>query len=239
MKNLKALALFSGLAMGGLVMPATAAVLVDGTLDAAYGGPSAVVTYNAAAPNGNFGAPTSETAGVGYSIYVSSDASYWYGFFQADPLGGGTSAGTFANLYFDLDPANGNGSDLGFELSPGTQDAFVPGMPGNVLTPGVMTAAGTNSFEVAIPVSYFTGPIAGLTYYPAQEFISASSPDLVLRLSQTFGYSVAGGSTYGNDRLGRVSLSVADVPEPLTLSVFSAGLVGAAAIRRRKKAARK
>jgi hypothetical protein len=34
---------------------------------------------------------------------------------------------------------------------------------------------------------------------------------------------------------GNLTMTVAQVPEPLTLSVFGAGLAGAAAIRRRKK----
>jgi hypothetical protein len=235
--KLTIMCLAASAALFGITETARAAIFVDGALDAAYGSPSATVAYNPAAPNGNFAAPTNEAADVGYSIYTASDANYWYGFFQADPAGGGAKVATFANLYFDLDPANGNGSDLGFELSPTTQDVFIPGISGsNTLTSDILTASSPDgdSFEVGIPISYFTTPFGSLPYYSGQQFVSADSPDLVLRLSQTFGYSVAGGSSYGPDRLGLQALQVS-VPEPVTLSIFGVGLVGAAALRRRKK----
>lgn len=128
--------------------------------------------------------------------------------------------GPFANI--DLDPANGNGSGLGFELSTGSKNAFVPGMNGNVARSGITVAQSADglTLEFAIPTSLLTAPIAGLTYYDNEQFPSASSPDVVLRLPQSFGYSVAGGATYGDDRLGRVAVV--------------AGLAGIGALRRRR-----
>jgi hypothetical protein len=211
---------------------AAAAITVDGVLDPEFGAPSAIVGYDPGAPNGNFGSPTNLAQDVGYSIYVSSDAGFWYGYFLANPAGGGAAVASFANLYFDMDPANANGSDIGFELSTGNQDVFIPGIPGsNTTTTDILVAVVGDAIEVGIPLSYFTAPFDSLPYYPGHDFATDS---LVLRLSQTFGYSVAGGDTYGDARLGAVTLAA--VPEPLTLSIFGVGLIGAAAIRRRKKA---
>lgn len=218
---------------------AEAAPIVDGTLDAAYGTPRATVAYSPAAPTSNFDAPTAASNAVGYDIYSTSDTNFYYGFLRARPDRGGTGIGAFANLYFDLDPANGNGSDLGFEIT--NKRAFLPGYSGYAENLLIQYAIGTNgnTLEFAIPISYFTGQIAGLNYnnpdYANQQFISSSNPDTVLRLSQSFGYSVAGGAAYGVDRLGRTTLvAPTAVPEPASLAVFGAGLLGLSFVRRRR-----
>lgn len=46
---------------------------------------------------------------------------------------------------------------------------------------------------------------------------------MVLRLSQSFGYSVAGGRTYGADRLGEASIAAVPVP---TAAWAGFGLLG-------------
>jgi len=53
---------------------------------------------------------------------------------------------------------------------------------------------------------------------------------VVLRLSQSFGYSVAGGGSYGDDRLGVVTLEASAVPGPVVVAL---GLI---AWRRRRMA---
>jgi len=211
------------------------AVNVDGSLDAAYGAATAHVSYDPAAPNSNFQTPGATTDHASYDIYMTTDANYWYGFFQAD-----TDApiiATFANLYFDVDPANGNGSDIGFELSPGHQDFFIPGPGANVDVNDILTASGDNgrSFEVAIPLHYFITKIAGEPYYADTQF---GGGEATLRLSQTFGYSVAGGASYGFDRLGLFQTPTLGVPEAATWMsmVLGFGLLGAA-LRRRTKIA--
>jgi hypothetical protein len=150
--------LLGALAFSAAAVAASAAsadIVVDGTLDAAYGAPTAYVAYNPAAPSSNFQNPTNESAYVAYNIYEASDSQNVYFFLQTDTSTGGQSAGAFANLYFDLDPQNNNGSDLGFEISPNSQDAFIPGVNGNVSV-SLQVVGDANHLEIAIPISMFT-----------------------------------------------------------------------------------
>lgn len=230
--NLVGLATAAAFALG--ISGAQATIVVDGTLDAAYGAPTSSVGYNASAPEGNFSTPTNESDAIAYDIYMKEDGGNVYLFFQTNSAPGGASVGGFANLYFDLDPANGNGSDLGFEVTNGR--AFIPGVSGYAAAPLVQFSGDANHLEISIPDSYFTGPIAGLSYYPGQQFVSSSDPDLTLRLSQTFGYSVAGGDSYGPDRLGHVTLPFA-TPEPATMALFGSSLLGMGWLNRKRRKA--
>ena len=229
------LALLGGLLLGGSAATAAQAVDVDAALDAAYGAATSHVSYDPGAPDSNFGRPTDTTRWASYDIYMTTDANYWYGFFQA-----GTDAdivAPFANLYFDVDPANGNSSDIGFELSPGHEDFFIPGPGANIDVHDILTAvsADQHSFEVAIPLHYFITKIVGEPYYADTQFGGGQA---TLRLSQTFGYSAAGGDSYGINRLGAFATPEAGVPEAATWMsmVLGFGLLGAA-LRRRTKIA--
>lgn len=212
------------------------AITVDGDYDAAYGAATATVAYDPTAPDSNFGAPTNASKYLAYSIYLNASGGNVYGYLRADPTPGGASAGTFANLYFDLDPANNNGSDIGFELGAGGANEFVAGVGGTVALGDVMTAVSADQlgFEFVIPNHYFTGPTAGLDF----SGITFTTPggDITLRLSQSFGYSVAGGASYGPDRLGGLTLST--VPEPASWGLMIVGfaMTGSAARRRRNEA---
>lgn len=217
---------------------ARAQIEVDGNLDAAYGDAKSHVVYDPAAPTSNFGAPGPTTSGQAYSIYLASDTQNVYGFIQ--PNVGGTSAGDFANLYFDLDPANGNGSDLGFEVT--NSRAFVAGQSGYAPAHITVANGSDGSIEFAIPNTDFTAPIPGLSGYPNASFPSTGDA-VVLRLSQSLGYSVAGGESYGPDRLGSVDIggdqgSISAAPEPGTwaLMMLGVGLVGAMLGFRRRAA---
>ena len=209
-----------------------------GTAGEYAGGTTAVVGTNVAAPTGNFQAPTNE-ATAGYTIQLKDVNGSLYGLLTQT---GGVSAGSFANLYFDLNPTVGDGSDLGFELGVGSATAFIPGrngLPGfsTSLAPSLFSTAATNgAFEFRLDNSLFSGPIAGLIYYPNQTF----EAPLTLRLSQSLGYSVAGGETYGANRLGSFSLNAAAaVPEVSTWAMMLLGFgVLGAAVRRRSSVKR-
>ena len=211
---------------------AFAAPVIDGNYDAAYGAAKSTVAFNAAAPDSNFGTPTNQSNTTSYSIYLTDQGGFYYGFLKATSVTGLA----FANLYFDLDPQNNNGSDLGIEVN--NSRAFIAGGDGTYAPVAglqfIVSADGTG-IEFVVPNSTFTSAIAGLTYAAGQQF-AADGSSVVLRLSQAFGYSVAGGATYGDSRLGAVTLvGAAAVPEPETLGILGLGLAALAVSRRRTR----
>lgn len=226
--------------LGGLILShhaANATIIVDGSYDSDYGSPGVTVGFNPAAPTSNFSTPTNESNSIGYTIYLTSQGGNVFGFLQA--AGPGSSIGSFANVYFDLDPANGNGSDLGFELGPlNHANAFIPGVAGNALQSNITTAVSTDGlgFEFEIPNVDFTTAIGGLNYY-AGHTLPGLGDQIILRLSQSFGYSVAGGDSYGADRLGAVTLAAA-APELSTwaMMLLGFGFLGFITYRRSNKA---
>lgn len=217
---MKSYLVLAGLAVASISNAAFADPIVDGQYDAAYGAAKSSVTYVPGAPNSNFAAPTPFSDTASYDIFLTAGASSVYGYLHADRVTGLQ----FANLYFDLDPANNNGSDLGFEIGANGVNAFVPGVAGSVALSGISTAFSADGLgiEFALSNSLFTTPIAGLTYYDGQQFPTNGSA-VTLRLSQSFGYSVAGGASYGADRLGSVTLGAAAVPEPATWAMLLVG----------------
>jgi hypothetical protein len=197
------------------------------------------VATDANAPISNFQSATN-TARAGYTLTLSDDGNSVIGTIVQT---GGQAEGAFANLYFDLNPTVGDGSDLGFEIGTNGVTAFIPGMNGNpgfntvldssLYTFGTSTDQGLITLNFSLSNSLFTSAIAGLAYYPNQTFEN----NVTLRLSQSLSYSVAGGDSYGVDRLGTVSVAGA-VPEPASWALMLAGFGGIGfAMRRRTKVA--
>ncbi|QDT75964.1 PEP-CTERM sorting domain-containing protein [Lacipirellula limnantheis] len=222
-----------GVAASLLAGTATAApVSIDGTLGAEWTGATVKsVLFNAAAPMSNFGAPTNENHVTAYDVYTRGDSDYFYvGLTTTSPAyAGGLD---FANLYFSTTLS---GSNVGFEVL--NQNAFVPGVPGSypytpgsadihyALTPGSLGTPAV--IEFAAPWEVFTSNSLGLSPAP-----TVPATAVQLRLSQSFGYSVAGGATYGADRLGQVNLPV---PEPATMALAGLGMLATWGLNRTRR----
>jgi hypothetical protein len=206
-----------------------APVGVDGTIGAEWGAATATVSFNAAAAQSNFGAPGTENHIVGYSVYTRSDANYLY---VAVAANGATGGNDFANLYFDTDAIAG--SNFGIEVN--NDRFFVPSaVPGPYTndTLGLATYAVTAGVvELALDWSLLMTDPYGMGF-PAV----APGGKVILRLSQSFGYSVAGGPTYGVDRLGAVFAPLAQsVPEPGSFALAGLALAGLGLSRRVRRA---
>ncbi|MBL8315096.1 MAG: PEP-CTERM sorting domain-containing protein [Rubrivivax sp.] len=154
------------------------------------------------------------------------------------------SAYTFSNLHFSMrsgaDLASSSGDGIGFEVT--SDRAFKPGGVGYfndaggatggliqwATTPG--TASQFGVIELAIDRSVFQSNALGVTGYTGA--MGPTFLGLRLNLSQTFGYAVVGGTSYGDTRLGLTPLAA--VPEASTwaLMALGLGLVGFVARRR-------
>jgi hypothetical protein len=205
----------------GAAVAQAAPTSIDGSIGAEWTGATVKsVLYNSAAPLGNFGTPTNENHASSYDIYTRGDGQYVYVGLQVT----GNYAGglDFANLYFDTNP--GTGSDIGFQVT--SQNAFIPGVDIPVgytpLSQDIHFSTAPGVIEFAVPNTYFTTD-------PMSMGFPLATSSVQLRLSQAFGYSVAGGASYGTDRLGIVA-----VPEPTGVALLGLG-AGALLLRRRSR----
>jgi len=219
-------------------------VSVDGQIGAEWAGvPAVSVLHDAGADVGNFGTPSNITQGASYSIQVRDDGSYYYVALQVTG-DAGSSAGNFANLYFDTNPPAADGSDVGFEIQ--NNRYFIAGASPTVYydaSPYLTFDSTSNpgTIEIAIANTFFTSGLQAGLPFPAG--YPTATGDVVLRLSQSFGYSVAGGASYGDTRLGSASVAGAAtaVPLPATaaggLALFGGiGAFGGLKRRRRQNA---
>jgi len=166
---------------------------------------------------GNFGSPSNLTDYNPYTIYTNADSTNFYVGLESDgPINVGNL--DFANLYFSTDLADG--STVGFEAN--NSRAFIPGVSGYynyTASSGIVlddTSTPTQyAIEFSVPFSFFTTDPLGMGF-------PLATTDVELGLSQTFGYSVAGGDAYGDGRFGNFAPEA--TPEPSTLTL--AGLAG-------------
>ncbi len=214
-------------ALTGLTLTSAAfagATGIDGVIGADWTGITPVrVNYDASAPTSNFGSPGSTSNVTGYNVYTRGDASYFYVGLQADST---TTGLDFANLYF----SNGYGgnpattSGIGFEVN--NSRAFKPGVGGyypyTTASSGIEFAVVPGTIEAAFPYTVFTANTVGVAAF-------TNTTDFIrLSLSQSFGYSVAGGTpSYGFERLGLLNL-----PEPTAAGLLA--MLPVLALRRRK-----
>lgn len=200
-----------------------------------------VIPGNPAAPTSNFQNPGFE-ATSGYTITTSDNGTSVIVAFTTTDL----SAPDFANLYFETQALDTTmGSNLGFEASStAVNDAFVPNTGMKYLLTGL---TGFNSAEavgltsktltVTLPNSFFLTDPLGIGFPK-----TPSGTDVSLHLSQTFGYSVVGGSTYfpRPQELGLATVSAASpVPEPAGLSYMALSGLGLLAEAGRRVRGRK
>jgi hypothetical protein len=167
--------------------------------------------------SGNFGTPSNLTDYNPYTIYTNSDSTNFYvGLETVGPLNVGNL--DFANLYFSTNLPDG--STVGFEAN--NSRAFIPGDAGysnyTASSGIVLDDSSTSSqyaIEFSVPWSFFTTDPLGMGF-------PLATTDVELRLSQTFGYSVAGGSGYGDGRFGDFAPQATPEPSTLTLATLAA-----------------
>lgn len=204
------------------VASAAVPVGVDGTIGGEWTGVTTkTVTHADVAPESNFALPTPLTTGATYDVRVRNDADFYY--VAAEITGAaGLSAGNFANLYLDLNPAAlSGGSELLFEVGTNGVRAFIAGGPEIAYAvPYTASAVGSGVVEFAISNLFLQGAMAQ---------VGETNNTVAVRMSQAFGYSVGGGELYGPDRLG-----IAAVPEPTTLAAIAGGAVLLLGRRRRR-----
>jgi hypothetical protein len=206
--------------------------LILGTLSVAAHA-DATVGYSATADEGNFGTPSNVSDSVGYTISMTSDPTDVNLVLTTtpttDPVTPVDGNLNFTNLYFSTSVVSGTGgSTVGFEIQ--NEDAFIPGVPGSVSTQNdgiTFNQPKSGEWDISIPWQYFETDPDNLGFTK----ISATNDVVRLNLSQSFGYSVAGGqANYGDMRLGEAILST---PEPSSYALGGIVLVTFAVLRSR------
>ncbi len=185
------------------------------------------IPTNPGAATSNFQSPGA-SATSGYTIVTNDNGTnFTVTLTDLDP-----NALEFSNLYFDTIASTANtGSNLGFEFGANSEDAFDPNsgtkynLTGTGVT-GVFTqgAAGTVA-NIVIPNSFFLTDPLGMPFTPTPPGTLVS-----LHLSQSFGYSVVGGSAnfpapveLGEAVVGTNATAV--TPEPSAVVLLGTGML--------------
>lgn len=191
-----------------------AAVIVDARDDIFLAGQSSVPSNFPFNPSGNsvYGSGDLNGAGllpVAISVFGGESLSL-------------TASGTVSCCYGGGDPNGPNGGGL----NPGT----------NAIIPPYGNVSGYYGPELALVGVFNVGPT------PWNIFVVGSADDITVPVGATelylgeadaLGFNDPPG--WFNDNTGSFTVEGVSVPEPLTLSLFGAGLAGAAALRRRRK----
>lgn len=199
---------------------------IDGLIGTEWAGVTpTTMSFDPAAPLGNFGNPGTSNHVVGYDVYYRADSSFLYGLVKAN----GDSTGlNFANAYYNTNLVGG--SDFGIEVT--SSRGFTPGVAGYYdITPYfsfAQSAGNVNAvIEWAIAWSFFQND--PLNVLPADTNVAAG---IQFRTLQAFGYSATGGDLSGA-RFGTVALAANEVPEPGALALGGLAMLAALGLRRR------
>ena len=204
-------------ALGGGAQAAS--IVVDGGLDATYGGSRAHVAASALT------SPLWTEGAAGYDLYLASDAANVYAFFAADADAAPFDAAQAA----PASPAFGSGLDPVFGFGPGGPStiATIRGATPMSGVTAVRDAAG--DLELSIPISDFTSAFAAISYASAQRLKRPASFAL--------GASPSIGASGPAERLVAAPSATSPAPEPATWLTLILG-VGLAGVALRREAGR-
>lgn len=226
-----------------LVFPALSAradgpVGIDGIIGSDWGGitPS-LVAYDPSAPLGYANPPGPSNHNVGYEIFMRRRGFWTYvGLRTTGPT---DSKGLiFSNLSFTRLHGLTGEANIGFEVTNNRAfsigagpTTYAPDIPADLIRFATFsgTSAQADVIEVAFHDSIFLANALGVNNFAPP--VGELPWGLRLYRSQSFGYSVAGGPTFGPTGLGQVAFA----PEPGTLSLLAlSGGAGALLLRRRR-----